>query len=185
MSLYYILIAGSFNPLTNAHVDMCKIASSALGIEDVMMVLNTSNADKGKAATDDLIRRAESLLMFSEAESNRVSQSSPAQGCSSTLSSSVLRYSIALCSVGRFVDQAKAIRSSSDVSSSLRRLIFIIGYDTLVRIFEPRFYVDMEAAVCATCNFIFILVRSIKCLYVCLLLLMLCFSTAWRIIFIS
>ena len=47
---------------------------------------------------------------------------------------------------GRFVDKMRAIHRSYPAGI---RLIFLLGFDTLVRLFDPKYYTDREASLSA------------------------------------
>ena len=51
-----------------------------------------------------------------------------------------------MCSHGRFVDKAEAIRPHYPAGT---RLAFIVGFDTLVRLFDPKYYADRDASLSA------------------------------------
>lgn len=55
-------------------------------------------------------------------------------------------FSVAACSHGRFVDKVEAIRPRYPAGI---RLTFTIGFDTLIRLFDPKYYSDRDAALTA------------------------------------
>ncbi|MDE2800246.1 MAG: hypothetical protein OXI94_16395, partial [Gemmatimonadota bacterium] len=52
------------------------------------------------------------------------------------------RLSIAACSHARFIDKAHALRAHIPPDT---QIYFLVGHDTLIRIFDPRYYTDMSA----------------------------------------
>jgi nicotinic acid mononucleotide adenylyltransferase len=52
-------------------------------------------------------------------------------------------YSIAVCSHGRFVDKAEVIRPHYPSGT---RLVFLVGFDTLIRLFDAKYYPDPSNA---------------------------------------
>jgi nicotinamide-nucleotide adenylyltransferase len=53
---------------------------------------------------------------------------------------------VAACSQGRFVDKCQAIRPHYPTGT---RLTFVVGFDTLIRLFDPRYYADRDASLSA------------------------------------
>jgi len=112
------VFSGSFNPPTVAHVRMCEHAQRQLGLHEILLLLAIVNVDKTQFDFS-LQERAEMMLAVAQERSD---------------------WSVALCSHGRFVEKAKAV---AEAYSEGTEVWFIVGHDTLVRIFEPRFYSDM------------------------------------------
>lgn len=127
-----LCLSASFNPLTVAHVRLIEGAGGLVSPDEVLLVLARANVDKAVEGIP-LARRLAILSRFAE--------SRPA-------------YSIAAVSHGRFVDKAQAILAQYPPGT---RLVFIMGHDTLVRLFDPKYYDDREAALAtlfATCEVI-------------------------------
>jgi nicotinic acid mononucleotide adenylyltransferase len=112
------VFSGSFNPPTVAHVRMCEHAQKQLGLHEILLLLAIVNVDKTQFDFS-LQERAEMMLAVARERSD---------------------WSVALCSHGRFVEKAKAVAEAYPEGTEIW---FIVGHDTLVRIFEPRFYLDM------------------------------------------
>lgn len=112
------VFSGSFNPPTVAHVRLCEKAQECLNLHEVLLLLAIVNVDKTQFDFS-LEERVEMMLAVAREHSN---------------------WSVALCSHGRFVEKACAVREAYRENV---QVWFIVGYDTLVRIFEPRFYRDM------------------------------------------
>ncbi len=112
------VFSGSFNPPTIAHVRMCEHAQRQLGLHEILLLLAIVNVDKTQFDFS-LQERAEMMLAVAQERSD---------------------WSVALCSHGRFVEKAKAVAEAYPEGTEVW---FIVGHDTLVRIFEPRFYLDM------------------------------------------
>lgn len=110
-------LSASFNPLTMAHVRLAQEASRAFPAEEILLLLARANVDKPVEGFS-LERRLSLLVRFAE--------SHPA-------------YSVAACSHGRFVDKVEAIRPHYPRRT---RLAFIVGFDTLVRLFDAKYYAD-------------------------------------------
>jgi len=112
------VFSGSFNPPTVAHVRICEHAQRQLGLHEILLLLAIVNVDKTQFDFS-LQERVEMMLTVAQERSD---------------------WSVALCSHGRFVEKAKAVAEAYPEGTEVW---FIVGHDTLVRIFEPRFYSDM------------------------------------------
>ena len=111
------VLSASFNPMTNAHLEMALISRRELGLEGILLLLAKVNVDKpifGASLTDRV------LMLIGVAESYD-------------------RFWVGVSSHGRFVDKAEAIRRGFPHVKPT----FIVGYDTLVRIFDPKYYDDL------------------------------------------
>ncbi|MBI2875927.1 MAG: nicotinate-nicotinamide nucleotide adenylyltransferase [Candidatus Tectomicrobia bacterium] len=116
------IFPGSFNPLTLAHVELIRQAQERFCLEEMILVLDSRAMDKeifGASLEDRLVM----LRLFARAFPH---------------------YRIALSSHGRFLDKLQALRQRYPFASV--SFYFIVGYDTLVRILDPKYYVDREAA---------------------------------------
>ncbi len=112
------VFSSSFNPPTVAHVWLCESAERQLQLQEVLLLLSVVNVDK-KQFDFALEERADMMLALAQEHPN---------------------WSVALCSHGRFVEKAHAVKEAYPAETEVW---FIVGYDTLVRIFEPRFYLDL------------------------------------------
>ena len=119
-----LCLSASFNPLTVAHVRLIQEASHVFPPDEVLLLLARANVDK-EVIGFPLQRRLRLLLRFGESHP---------------------QFSVAACSHGRFVDKAEAIRSHYPEGT---RLAFIVGFDTLIRLFDPKYYADRDASVSA------------------------------------
>ncbi len=112
------VFSGSFNPPTIAHVRLCEYAQRHLQLHEILLLLTIVNVDKTQFDFS-LEERATMMLTVAQEHPN---------------------WSAALCSHGRFVEKAQAVSAAYPKGTEIW---FIVGFDTLVRIFEPRFYPDM------------------------------------------
>ena len=119
-----LCLSASFNPLTVAHVRLIQEAGGVVPPDEVLLLLALANVDKGTEGFS-LERRLAILARFAEARPT---------------------YSVAAVSHGRFVDKAQAILAQYPPGT---RLVFIVGLDTLVRLFDPKYYDDRDAALAA------------------------------------
>jgi len=112
------VLPSAFNPPTRAHLELLREGSAAVGATPAAL-LTTRNVDKGLAGAS-LSQRVE-MLMASRAS---------------------LDMGVLATDAARFVDQANRLRTAYPAS----RIDFIAGYDTLVRIFDERYYTPGEMA---------------------------------------
>jgi nicotinate (nicotinamide) nucleotide adenylyltransferase len=113
------VFSASFNPLTNAHIKMIEEAEKNYNLAEILLVLAKANVDKGIFGAS----LEERLLMIKLY----------AQKCP--------QFSVAACSHGRFIEKIKAIRPLYPKGTEI---YFIIGYDTLKRVFDPKYYDNFE-----------------------------------------
>ena len=113
------VLDASFNPMTLAHHGMVEKARRTCGLNEVLLMLSRSNVDK-KVFGADLGQRLAMLLAYAEGRSD---------------------ISVAGCSHARFIDKAEALRALYVHGT---RFYFIVGYDTLQRLFDPGYYADMQ-----------------------------------------
>ncbi len=114
------VLSSAFNPLTSAHVRMARLAIQEYRLAEVMLELSKVNVDK-RVYGASLAERLWMLERFVEGRP---------------------RFSVAMCSHARFIDKARAIRAA--VADDID-LYFIVGYDTLVRVFDPKYYHNLSA----------------------------------------
>lgn len=116
------VFSGSFNPPTVAHVRLCEHAQKHLELDEILLLLAIVNVDKTR---------------FDFSLEERVNMmTAVALGRDS--------WSVALCSHGRFVEKSEAVARAYPSGTEIW---FIVGHDTFVRIFEPRFYPDIPMPV--------------------------------------
>jgi nicotinic acid mononucleotide adenylyltransferase len=115
------VFSGSFNPPTIAHVRLCEHAERHLRLDEIVWLLTVVNVDKPLFGFP-LTERLAMMTAVAQERSN---------------------WSVAACSHGRFFEKAQAV---ADAYPTGTQIWFLVGYDTLVRIFEPRFYPDLPMA---------------------------------------
>ena len=113
------IFSGSFNPLTIAHVSMIDQAQAEFNLEEILLLLAKTNVDKsvfGFSLPDRLLM----LRAYCAGRDN---------------------FSVAACSHGRYIDKVKALNMAYPPSTGYS---FVIGYDTLVRLFDAKYYTHMH-----------------------------------------
>ena len=110
----------SFNPPTLAHLRLIEEAKRGFSLQGVALLLDTRPIDK-EIVGAPLEERVLMLLgLFGKRRD----------------------ISIGICNEGLFVGKLKALRALTPEA----KVRFIMGYDTLVRLFDPRYYQDMGKA---------------------------------------
>jgi nicotinic acid mononucleotide adenylyltransferase len=121
------VLSASYNPPTVAHMMLCRSAHAQIGFDEVVFLLTAVNADK-KITGATLPQRLQML--------ERIAQTGES-GISAPLS-------IVACSHPRFVDMAQGLSDLYAQTEAIKpTFYFILGYDTLIRLFDPKYYKDM------------------------------------------
>lgn len=126
------IFSGSFNPLTVAHIKMIEAAQKNYDLDEILLILARANVDKGVFG----LSLADRLLMLKEYTANR-------EG-----------FSVAACSHGKFIEKIEALKPAYPSGTHFS---FIVGYDTFIRLFDPKYYTDLHSALEALfdqCRFI-------------------------------
>ncbi len=106
------VLPASFNPPTIAHVELLERAKDVAGVATSVALLTTRNVDKGPSGATYEQRVA--MLLALEL---------PATG-------------VFVSNAARIADQASALRSTFPA----QQFDFVVGYDTLVRLFDRTYY---------------------------------------------
>jgi nicotinic acid mononucleotide adenylyltransferase len=116
------VLAGSFNPLTLAHTELASRALQVGGYDAVAFAISVRTVDKEQVSGAGLEDRLLALDLYAGRHPGHV-----------TL----------VLNRGLYVDQAAALRAAFP---AVRDLAFVVGYDKVVQIFDPRYYADRDAA---------------------------------------
>ena len=116
------ILPGSFNPLHQGHAALAAAALATNAATEVWLGLARVTVDKEQIAGMLLEDRLVALRHFV--------QDQP-------------RYGVLLFNRGLYVDQALAAHARWP---DLDTLLFLVGYDKIVQIFDPRYYDDRDAA---------------------------------------
>ena len=117
------VVAGSYNPVTYAHLSLCDGALQQPNIDAVWFLLAIHTVDKEEvtgACLEDRLCMLETLT-----------QSRPNVG-------------VVLCNRGLYVDQAEALRRA--IVPPGQELVFVVGYDKIQQILDPRYYADRKTS---------------------------------------
>ena len=115
------VFAASFNPPTWAHLHLIEEGLKGIPLQEVGVILDKRPMDKeifGASLVDRLLML---LAIFQERK----------------------EISIGVCNQGLFLSKLLALRPHLPPGV---RIYLIMGYDTLVRLFDPRYYEDREKA---------------------------------------
>lgn len=115
------VLSASFNPPTRAHVALVETAQEAFYLEESVLLLAITHVEK-PLAEFGLRERLEMLQAIALGRPG---------------------WSVALCNRARFFEKARALRAAVGEGPEL---FFIVGGDTMVRLFDPRYYLDLPMA---------------------------------------
>ena len=115
------IFSGSFNPLTVAHIEMIKAAQKKYDLEEILLILTRANVDKDVFG----LSLADRLLMLKLYAVSRED------------------FSVAPCSHGKFIEKIEALKPAYPPGTHFS---FIVGYDTFIRLFDPKYYTDLHGA---------------------------------------
>ena len=114
-----VVLDASYNPMTLAHERMAEQARDTVRADEVVLMLSRANVDK-EVHGADLGGRLAVLLTYSEEHPDT---------------------SVVGCSHARFVDKAESLAALYPDHILFH---FVLGYDTLERLFDPKYYRDTE-----------------------------------------
>jgi len=115
------IFPSSFNPITEGHMAMLQRASQIRAFKEIILILDTQAMDK------ELIGAtlADRLLMLQVLFEGRP------------------RFSVGITNGGLFLTKAEVLKETFPKGMDIT---FIVGYDTLARVFDPKYYEDREGA---------------------------------------
>lgn len=116
------LVAGAFNPLTQAHLALAEAARIAGDLDAIAWTLAVETIDKERVERATLPDRLAQLVAYAEGHAGDA---------------------VVVVNRGLYVDQARALR---ELMAPSARLAIVVGYDKVVQIFDPRYYDDRDAA---------------------------------------
>lgn len=116
------VFAGSFNPLTRAHVAMANAALRSAGLDAMIWTCAVASVDKERVERAALVDRLAQMRIFVSGRSHDA---------------------LALLNRGLYVDEARTMRTLLAPSAEL---VLLVGFDKIVQIFDPKYYTDRDAA---------------------------------------
>jgi len=113
------IFPASFNPPTKAHVALIREATKRFKLDDILVLLDLQAMDKRivGASFEDRLRMLE--LLFERSS----------------------RVSIGVSNRGLFVEKREPLRS---LYPSPIQLVFMVGFDTILRVMDRKYYEDRE-----------------------------------------
>ena len=117
------VVAGSFNPATTAHLSLCDGALRQPDVGVVWLSLAVHTVDKEQVTGGTLEDRLCMLEMLVESRPN---------------------VGVVLCNRGLYVEQAEALQRT--LAAGGQELVFVVGFDKILQILDPRYYTDREAS---------------------------------------
>ncbi|KAI8361914.1 hypothetical protein B0O80DRAFT_492953 [Mortierella sp. GBAus27b] len=123
------VLDSSFNPPTKAHYHLLRVAAT-LGCDAVLLLLATNNVDKGQASSS-AVERLE--MMEAMALDSIRNGEHPA----------LQHMAVGLTVHARFMDKAQPILDCYPPDTV--QLSWIMGHDTMIRLFDPKYYKDVHA----------------------------------------
>ena len=114
------VLPSAYNPPTRAHLGLLELARSVEGVSMVAAMLTTNNVDKS---------------LFGAPLSHRV-------GMLLALHQESPHVAVVASNAARIMDQGMALQASFPGVG----FDFVVGFDTLVRLFDPKYYGDMPSS---------------------------------------
>ncbi|KAF9903782.1 hypothetical protein BX616_001540 [Lobosporangium transversale] len=124
------ILDSSFNPPTKAHYHLLK-AAARVGCDAVLLLLATNNVDKGQTGAGAVERLEMMEAMAMDSISN--DKEDPA----------LRQIAVGLTTHARFMDKAQPILDQYEPNTV--QLSWIMGHDTMTRLFDPKYYNDVHA----------------------------------------
>ena len=126
------IFSGAFNPMSVAHTAMAEQAVAQFQLDELLLLLAKANVDKDIFGLP-LAARLVTLKRYAESRPD---------------------ISVGASSHGRYIDKITALSALYPQETEFH---FIVGYDTLIRIFDAKYYTDFDAALqelFSSCRFI-------------------------------
>ncbi|KAF3216709.1 hypothetical protein TWF192_006859 [Orbilia oligospora] len=165
------ILDSSFNPPTKAHMHLALQALRKYTISEVedkeeeppslLLLLATTNADKPSSPASYEHRLAMMCLLAEEIQTKTSSSSS-----SSSIDNIVApRIDIGITPHPRFIDKSTDLSNHPFFPSEVTRQVWILGYDTLTRLLNPKYYpphhtlTDLHTTLLSSTNRILVFTR--------------------------
>jgi nicotinate (nicotinamide) nucleotide adenylyltransferase len=115
------IFPSSFNPITMGHMAILQGAAQIKAFKEILLVLDTQPMDKESFGATLVDRLLMLQVLFEDQP----------------------RFSVGVSNRGLFLTKAEALK---EMYPKGRDVTFIVGYDTLARVFDPKYYGDREGA---------------------------------------
>jgi nicotinic acid mononucleotide adenylyltransferase len=116
------VLPASFNPPTAAHQALIREAGAAVAFDEILLIVDQQAMDKERlgAPLEDRV-----LMLLALYGDNA-------------------RISVGISNRGLFLEKVEAMRTVYPTGDT--QIYFIVGYDTIVRVLDPRYYTDRDKA---------------------------------------
>lgn len=115
------VLPAAFNPPTRAHMGLARAALDTGAFDRLLLMLSLRTIDKEAATGASLDSRLHMLALMATGQP---------------------RLGVALCNRGLYLDQAIALQDAF----APHDLAFVVGFDKIVQILDPRYYVNRDDA---------------------------------------
>jgi nicotinic acid mononucleotide adenylyltransferase len=116
------VLPASFNPPTSAHLALIREAGNTVPFDEVLLIVDQQAMDKKRSGAPVEDRLLMLLALFG----------------------ADARISLGIANRGRFLEKVEAIRSVYPEVDT--QVYFIVGYDTIVRVLDPKYYEERDKA---------------------------------------
>ncbi len=113
------VLDASYNPFTFAHEALLKCSFEALLLNEMILMLSRANVDK-EIFGANLGQRLAMLINYAQHHTH---------------------HAVVGCSHARFVDKIQALQTQYTADATF---YFIVGHDTLIRLFDAKYYNNMH-----------------------------------------
>lgn len=140
MGLRVGVLDSSFNPPTKAHSALLTATAAKLNLDGYLLMISTLNADKGAVrsqsdTTSIVLPKLEGRLAMMSALAEEIQEVFKGQTLGNELA-------IAVTDKALFIDKAHDLQTL--FKGRRLRSFFILGIDTVTRMFNPKYYSDMD-----------------------------------------
>ena len=123
------LLAGSYNPLTLAHIALTQAARQTARLDTLVWAEATVTVDKERVQRASLPDRLTQVMAYIGSQQSARPSTAPD--------------ALAIFNHGLYVEQAQALRR---LLAPEAELTIIVGFDKIVQILDPRYYADRAAS---------------------------------------
>lgn len=139
------MLAGSYNPLTRAHIALAEAARQTARLDAIVWACSAVTVNKEQVTRAGLPNRLAQLAAYLAATQSAALAPPPAQTqyAGAQDDHHANRDALVILNHGLYVEQAQALRTLLAIEAELT---IIVGFDKVVQIFDPRYYADRAAA---------------------------------------
>lgn len=116
------VLPASFNPPTAAHQALIREAGAAVAFDEILLIVDQQAMDKERLGAPLEDRLLMLLALYGDNA----------------------RISVGISNRGLFLEKVEAMRTVYPAGDT--QIYFIVGYDTIVRVLDPKYYTDRNKA---------------------------------------